>query len=195
MIEFRINGKQVSSIFVSIASAALLTTGAMAAGGGSDDTSTTTTKQCEAGKVWDKQKNDCVPKTSLLDQESLFEAGRSLAYNGNYKGAIELLSAVPNRTDARVLNMLGYANRKLGNREQAIAYYKHSMAVDPSYALVREYYGKALLEEGDVHAARNQLSIIGKLCGEDCEIYGQLHTAIEAHVAGLPRSELPAARW
>lgn len=166
---------------------------AFAAGGG--DSTNTNANQCRAGKVWDQQKQKCVPKSSRLDQESIFNAGRSLAYAGDYDGAIELLSAAPNRSDARVLNMMGYANRKLGNREIAMAYYKHSIAVDPNYALVREYFGKALLEDGDVPAAREQLARIAELCGTDCGIYAQLDSAITAHIEGLPLDERDFSRW
>lgn len=109
-------------------------------GGGGNDTPT-----CTNGKVYDKKTKKCVSKSSLNDQESIFEAGRTLAYAGEYDAAINLLLRAPDKNDKRVLNMLGYSHRKLGMIDTGIAYYKHSIAVDPQYALVREYYGEALL--------------------------------------------------
>mgnify|MGYP001194313358 CR=1 FL=1 len=150
----------------------------LAAGGGSGSDTPT----CANGEVYDKTAKKCVSKSSLNDQESIFEAGRALAYAGEYGEAIDLLSRAPNQQDERVLNMLGYSHRKLGMIDTGIAYYKHSIAVAPKYALVREYYGEALLQKGDLAGAHNQLQAIRNICeGEDCESYQMLLAAIESH--------------
>ena len=64
----------------------------LAAGGGSDSDTPT----CGNGEVYDKTAKKCVSKSSLNDQESIFEAGRALAYAGEYGEAIDLLSRAPN---------------------------------------------------------------------------------------------------
>lgn len=154
--------------------------GFAAGGGGGSDTPT-----CASGKVYDKTTKKCVSKSSLNDQESIFEAGRALAYAGEYNAAIELLSRAPDKQDERVLNMLGYSHRKLGMIDEGIAYYKHSIALAPQYTLVREYYGEALLQKGDLAGAHNQLQAIRAICeGENCESYQMLLAAIESHGGG-----------
>jgi len=165
-------------------------TQAYAAGGDSSGTPT-----CTNGKVYDKATKKCVRKESHLDQDSFFETGRALAYAGRYEEAIDLLKAAPDRQDERVLNMLGFSHRKLEKTEVAMAYYKHSISLNPRYALVREYYGEALLKKGDLSAARKQLDAIAGICGQDCSSYQELHAAIEAHVSGLPAAERDVKRW
>lgn len=175
--------KRISTGLAAAALAAAISvpvTGLAAGGGSESDTPT-----CPNGKVYDKQTKKCVSKSSLNDQESIFEAGRALAYAGEYDAAIGLLSRAPDQQDERVLNMLGYSHRKLGMIDTGIAYYKHSIAVAPKYALVREYYGEALLQKGDLAGAHNQLQAIRDICeGEDCESYKMLLAAIESHDGG-----------
>lgn len=176
----------MKSISISLAVAALAFTlsspsAVFAAGGGGGDTTPT----CPAGKVYDKKTKKCVTKSSLKDQESIFEAGRTLAYAGKYEQAIEVLFRAPDKTDKRVLNMLGYSHRKLGMIDTGIAYYKHSIALDPQYTLVREYYGEALLQKGDLAGAQHQLEAIRSICqGEECNSYKMLLAALENHNGG-----------
>ena len=182
-----------NTVFAGMAAAGLvaLSSVAFAAGGGSGGEEPT----CTNGKVYDKKTKKCVDQQSLNDQESIFEAGRQLAYNGRYDEAITLLSRAPDQGDARILNMLGYSHRKLGMLDTGIAYYKHSIAVDPQYALVREYYGEALLQKGDVTAARGQLASIGGICGTECEPYTLLMAAITDYEAGVPAGSSQRATW
>ena len=86
---------------------------AYAAGSGS---TTTVTPTCKKGKVWDKQKRECVKveQSGQLDDNNLFEAARDLAYNKRYDEAIDLLNLAQNKADPRILNFLGYSHRKLG---------------------------------------------------------------------------------
>ena len=53
--------------------------------------------------------------------------------------------------------------------------------MDPRYALVREYYGEALLMKGDLDGARAELATIETLCGSRaCEEYEDLADGIAA---------------
>ena len=155
------------------------------------DTPTTSTKPkpeetCrKLGKVYNKETKKCEKKQAGLDQESIFESGRAYAYAGQYDEALAIFSLAPQQLDPRVLNMKGFSHRKLGNIEKGIAYYKHSIAIDPDYTLVREYYGEALLQIGDVAAAENQLDTIRAICkSEECEPYQQLFAAISDYKSG-----------
>ncbi|WP_157020168.1 tetratricopeptide repeat protein [Mesorhizobium xinjiangense] len=136
--------------------------------------------QCSAGKVWDSSQQKCVPKSSELDTDSLFEAGRALAYAGRYDEAIDILKLAESRGDPRVLNMLGYANRMQGKLLVGLGYYEEALRIDPDHVLTREYLGEAHLQMGDLPAAREQLDEIAKRCGTGCEEYAELAGRIEA---------------
>tara|TARA_R110002020_G_scaffold35195_4_gene106315 strand:+ start:1624 stop:2142 length:519 start_codon:yes stop_codon:yes gene_type:complete len=139
-------------------------------------------KTCENGKVWDNRQNKCVPpRSGALDDDNIYEAGRDLAYAGRYDEAINVLSLASDRNDKRILNFLGYAHRKDGRLEVGIGYYRQAIEIDPSYSLVREYYGEALLMKGDLEGARAELATIETICGSrTCEEYEDLSEEIAA---------------
>ncbi len=162
--------------------AALLASAPVYAAG---EPSTTVTPSCKKGKVWDKRKKKCISakKSSGLSDDNLFEAARDLAYHKRYDEAIDVLKLAENQNDPRILNYLGYSNRKLGRVEVGLAYYRTALKADPDYTLVREYMGEAFLQLGQVDKAREQLAEIEKLCGTDCREYAMLKNQIEAFKA------------
>lgn len=144
---------------------------------------TNTKIKCKKGKVWDKKKKKCVDEeeTSNLDQDSIYETGRDLAYVGRYDEAITILGLVHNHQDVRVLNMLGYSHRKSGNMDLALAFYQKAIDQDPNYSLVREYLGEAYIQLGMLEKAREQLSEIERICsGRTCGEYRKLADLIVA---------------
>lgn len=146
-------------------------------GGDSDPVIVKPKLKCKKGYVLHKQRNRCVKakKSSNLDQDSIFDYGRNLAYAGRYDEAIEVLELAPQPQDHRVLNMLGYASRKRGNLDQAFAYYQASISQNRNYALVRAYLGEAYLTVGELELARVQLTEIERICGSrTCDAYGNL---------------------
>lgn len=150
---------------------------AMAAG---EDTSeppkkTKTSSECTNGKIWDAKKNACVnARKSDLGDDILFEAARELAYAGQYENSIKVLGAVKDQKSARVLNYLGYANRKAGRMELGMQYYKRALQADENYILARSYMGQALIEQGQIEDARVQLVEIRDRGGEDSWAYRSL---------------------
>ncbi|MEM6462096.1 MAG: tetratricopeptide repeat protein [Pseudomonadota bacterium] len=170
----------------SILTCALLVTAGMAlstpvyaAGGGG---STNTSNNCRNGQVWDRQQRKCVPRSSSVDQESLYEYGRSLADAGKYQEAIDVLM-LASADDKRVLNYLGFANRKLGRVDIGMTYYEKAIEIDPEYTLVREYMGEALLQKGDLTGALEQLAEIRRLCeSRSCSEYNQLSGHIADYI-------------
>jgi tetratricopeptide (TPR) repeat protein len=139
------------------------------------------TVKCKKGLVWNQAKNKCVPQTSLDDTESIYQAGRDLAYAGRYDEAITLLSRAAHSGDARILNFLGYSHRKQGRVVVGLGYYQEAVKADPSYTLVREYLGEAHLQMGDLASARQQLGEIERLCGgRTCHEYEELAVQIAA---------------
>jgi tetratricopeptide (TPR) repeat protein len=134
-------------------------------------------KKCKEtkGKVWNKKTKKCVDaQAGSLDDESIYETGRYLAKIDRYEEAIAILKLAANQNDKRVLNYLGYANRKAGRIDVGLTYYKASLALDPDYVLVREYLGEALIQKGDIEGAKAQLAEIEARCGKTCEPYEDL---------------------
>ena len=154
---------------------------AFAASGESD---TVTTPTCKRSMMWDKRKKKCVrvKKSSSLDDDNIFEVARDLAYNERYDEAIAVLELANNQNDPRILNYLGYANRKLGRVEKGLTYYTAALKADPDYTLVMEYMGEAFLQLGQVDKAREQLTAIEKRCGVDCREYALLDAEIQRYL-------------
>jgi len=153
-------------------------------GGGGNSGSRETAAHCAAGKVWDKKVRKCVLKSTLRDDDSIYETGRDLAYAGRYDEAIDVLTLARNKADPRVLNFLGYSHRKSGRIEVGLGYYQEALRSNPDYTLAREYLGEAHLQLGDVASAREQLREIEKRCGKSCSEYAELSKRIDAFVKG-----------
>jgi tetratricopeptide (TPR) repeat protein len=159
---------------------------AFAAGTQTDDTApppkTETTTKCTDGKVWDKDKKECVaPKKSSFNDDQLFQAAREFAYAGQYENAIKVLHLAQNQDDPRILNYLGYANRKAGRMQLGMTYYHRALQKDENYILARSYLGQALLQQGDEQAARVQLVEIRDRGGEGTWAYRSLLQSLDGY--------------
>ncbi len=152
---------------------------------GDSDSTTIITPKCKRGKVWSKKKRKCIliKKSSQLDDENLYQAGRDLAALGRYDDAIMVLSNSRNMKDPRVLNYLGYSHRKAGRIDIGLGYYMAALKIDPDYTLVREYLGEAYLQLNDLDKARDQLTEIEIRCGTHCKEYGELASLIRQYQA------------
>lgn len=158
-----------------------LTAGSGGNGGGSGGGK----PDCPNGKVYDQKTKKCVDaQRGAVDDDSLYLAGRYLAEQGRYGEAITILSLAADKTDPRILNYLGYSHRKAGRVTVGLGYYQEALRQDPDYTLVREYMGEAYLQQGNVEAAREQLSEIEKRCGRGCEEYALLARQIDDFVKG-----------
>jgi tetratricopeptide (TPR) repeat protein len=153
----------------------VLSAPALAASGGSSGGSST--PQCNAGWVYDKQKQVCVRKDAATDSD-LYEQGRALAVAGEYEDALDLLTSVRNQNDSMVLTMIGYSKRKMGEVDEGIAYYHKALAIQPDNVLTREYLGEGYVMMGRIDLAQAELDQIGVICGVDCEQYRDLKAAI-----------------
>ncbi|CAN7195966.1 tetratricopeptide repeat protein [Aminobacter sp. LjRoot7] len=153
--------------------------GGSGGGGGSDPV------KCRTGLVYNKKTKKCEPpKAGMIDDNSLYLAGRALAMDGRYDDAIKVLTLAHDKTDARILNYLGYSHRKAGRILVGLGYYQEAILNDPDYMPVREYMGEAHLTLGDVAGARLQLSEIEKRCGTGCREYGLLREQIDGYLKG-----------
>ena len=161
-----------------------LSSAAFAAGsddGGAPKT-TKTTKECKGGQVWDKKKRKCVDaERGMFSDDSLYENARELAYDGQYTHAIKLLHLAANPQDPRILNYLGFANRKAGNTELGMKYYRQALAINPDYILARSYMGQAMALSGDLDGAWKQLAEIADRGGVQTWSYRALKGSLSGN--------------
>jgi len=138
-----------------------LPTLAFAAGGGEETAppkTTKTTKECKGDKVWDERKGRCVKAQGAeLDDDTLYDAVRELAYAGRYQDAQQVLAAMSDQNDDRVMTYLGFTHRKMGNVALGMDFYEKAIALNPDNLLARSYMGQGLVEQGDKVAAYKQL--------------------------------------
>lgn len=169
-----------STRFASIALGASILLGVAAApvfAAGDDDSVTPT---CKKGEVYDKKAKKCVKQSSAnIDDDNRADYAYSLAKDGRYDEALEMLDTIKDQNTAEVLNYRGYATRKLGKTDEGIGYYLKSVQLDPQYAKVREYLGEAYVIKGRIDLAQDQLATIQSICGTTCEEYQELHEAIQ----------------
>jgi tetratricopeptide (TPR) repeat protein len=171
-------------IGTALAAAFLLSMGHAAFSAGSDSSEppakTETTTKCTDGMVWDKNKKKCVkPDQSGFNDDEFYKAARELAYAGQYDNAIRILKLARNQNDPRILNYLGFANRKAGRMDLGMAYYRKALAIDADYLLARSYMGQALLDQGDVEGARMQLVEIRDRGGQGTWAYRALADSLK----------------
>ncbi|MBV9635386.1 MAG: hypothetical protein JOZ40_12235 [Methylobacteriaceae bacterium] len=140
---------------------------------------------CPRGQVWVVGKRRCLKAQSgVMPDDALADYAFALAKAERYGEALEVLDLMQDQNTAKGLNYRGYATRKLGRTEEGIGYYLRSVALDPSYAQVREYLGEAYVIQGKLDLAKAQLQTIETLCGTGCEEYEDLAAAI----AGTPKT-------
>jgi len=174
--------KRLSTFAAASALALTMNLPAFAAGSDSGEppAATETTTECKDGKVWDKDKKECVaPDQSGFNDTKLYENARELAYAGQYDNAIKVLKVAKNQNDPRILNYMGFSNRKAGRMELGMAYYKKALAIDANYLLARSYMGQALMQQGDIDGARTQLVEICDRGGAETYAYRALYESLK----------------
>jgi Flp pilus assembly protein TadD len=92
-----------------------------------------------------------------------------------------VLNLARNQNDPRILNYLGYANRKAGRMELGMSYYRKALQADENYILARSYMGMALVEQGDIQGARVQLVEIRDRGGEGTWAYRALLQSLNGY--------------
>lgn len=157
---------------------------AWAAGSSTPPKPTQTSEMCTKTQVWDEDKKECVEaEKSGFNDDKLYDAGRELAYMGRFEDAIGVLKTAQNQQDPRILNYLGFANRKMGNVTIGMEYYHQALAINPDYVLARSYMGQAMLLEGDVAGAEAQLKEIRRRVGTQDYAYFSLAQSLKTKSA------------
>ena len=139
---------------------------------------------CGTGGVWSGEQHACIDghSAALTDQDFYTEAV-ALADEGHFREALDLLTRIKKQEQSRVLNMVGYTTRKLGDVDKGLDYYQRALALDPNYLRAREYLGEGYLQKGDVAKEKEQLTKISERCAGPCEEYGKLEQAIVSYIA------------
>ena len=102
----------------------------------------------------------------------------------DYTAGIAQLKALKHDDHADVANLIGYANRKLGNYDASRIWYEAALKADPSHVRTWQYYGLWQLEQGKSAQAQVHLDKIAALCGTSCPEYRSLSEAMGIVAAG-----------
>ena len=102
----------------------------------------------------------------------------------DYVAAIAQLKALKHDRHPDVANLIGYANRKLGNYDESKVWYEAALKADPSHVRTWQYYGLWQLEQGKPAQAQVHLDKIAALCGTTCPEYRSLSDAMGIVAAG-----------
>jgi tetratricopeptide (TPR) repeat protein len=147
---------------------------------GSDTPSSSGTKSGPSDKS--KEKND---KKSERDFINGYKTAYATIYErGDYAGGIAALKALGRDGNADVANLIGYANRKLGNVAESQVWYEAALTADPTHVRTWQYYGLWQIEQGRGDQARLHLNKIGALCGTACPEYRSLAEALDITATG-----------
>ena len=128
-------------------------------------------------------------KAKPKGQQKSFLEGYKAAYAAiyqrhDYATGIAKLKALKHSEHADVANLIGYANRKLGNYDESRVWYEAALKADPSHVRTWQYYGLWQLEQGQSAQAKVHLDKIAALCGTSCPEYRSLSEAMGIVAAG-----------
>ena len=112
-----------------------------------------------------------------------YEQAVELVETADYADAIRILDKLDRSEpgNADVLNMLGYAHRKLGRVKPAFDYYRKALAIEPRHLGANEYLGELYLETEELDKAEERLGVLAIACPSGCEERDELSEAIEAY--------------
>ena len=122
--------------------------------------------------------------TSGSDEtRSGYEQAVELVEAADYEDAIRILDKLNRKEsgNADVLNMLGFAHRKLGRVEAAFDYYREALAIEPRHLGANEYLGELYLETGELAKAEERLGELANACPSGCEERDELSEAVAAY--------------
>lgn len=110
----------------------------------------------------------------------LYEEAEELIDDEDYAEAIPLLQqSIQEKGEyADALNLLGYANRKLGDKAKAMTYYTKALNMEPNHLGANEYMGELYLEMNDLAKAEERLAVLKTACG-DCDEFDDLEDEID----------------
>jgi Flp pilus assembly protein TadD len=97
----------------------------------------------------------------------------------DWQGAIAELKPIVARIDnPDAYNLYAFSLRNIGDHKAAFTYYGKALDFDPNHKSAREYLGELYIITGDMAKAREQETILQKLCPSGCEELDDLRKAI-----------------
>ena len=113
----------------------------------------------------------------------------------DFDGALVLLNQVVAKDpkNANAWNYIGFSDRMLGHYDESLAAYEKALAIEPDHIGANEYLGELYVQTGHPEKARQQLAVLDRLCGENCDEYKELKGAIGGNMIGL--LDPSTARW
>ena len=118
-------------------------------------------------------------ETKSPDLKAAVELIRSEKYAEAQPHLQKALAQEPN--DADTYNMLGYSQRKMGNKDEALGYYTKALEINPKHRRANEYLGELYLELNQPDKAKERLAVLDKSCFFGCDEYTMLKKAIETY--------------
>ncbi len=121
--------------------------------------------------------------TSSSSEEAkpdLYKQAEDLIDDEEYAQAVPLLQqSIQQKGEyADALNLLGYANRKLGDKAKAMTYYTKALNMEPNHLGANEYMGELYLEMNYQSKSEERLDVLKTACG-DCDEFDDLEDEIE----------------
>ena len=120
---------------------------------------------------YDNKKNSpLAPVQTLIEDEKYQDAISELQ---------QLLKESP--TDADMLNLLAYSQRKLRLFDEALVNYQKALDIEPEHRGANEYLGELYLQLGQLDKAQERLQVLDKACFFGCDEFDELEEAIETY--------------
>jgi len=120
---------------------------------------------------YDNKKNSpLAPVQTLIEDEKYQDAILELQ---------QLLKESP--TDADMLNLLAYSQRKLRRFDEALVNYQKALDIEPEHRGANEYLGELYLQLGQLDKAQERLQVLDKACFFGCDEFDELEEAIETY--------------
>ena len=121
------------------------------------------------------------PPASTAQQQAGFGAARALILSGKYEAGIEAMKALGYDDHPDVAGSIGFSYAKLGNLNEARAWYSKALAADPNHVSTLGSSGALYVVQGDLAKARSDLDRIKSACGStSCREYRELESLIAA---------------
>jgi Flp pilus assembly protein TadD len=97
-----------------------------------------------------------------------------------WRGAIDELNKINDRSSADWNNLMGYSLRKAKTPDYdgAEKFYNEALRIDPKHRGALEYSGELYLIKGDLATAEQRLATLDKVCRLPCEEYTDLKKAV-----------------
>ena len=110
-----------------------------------------------------------------------FQTARALILSGKYQAGLAAMKALGYDDHPDVASSIGFAYAKLGNLNEARAWYSRALAADPNHLATWGYSGALFVAQGDIEMARRDLDRVKALCGgTTCREYQELDGLIAA---------------